>query len=53
MTLQEQYDALKRELNQTTQGTEDFMLLLYEIKRLENFINEDKNNRENNSTLSK
>ena len=52
MNLQEQYEAIKRELNRTTQGTEDFMNLLYEKQRLEVMINEE-NNRENNTTLSR
>ena len=52
MNLQEQYDSMKRELNRITQGTEEFMIKLCELKHLEDLLYEKNNNRENNSTLS-
>ena len=48
MTIQEEYDQIKKELIQLTQGTEEFMIKLAELQNKEREILDADRNRENN-----
>lgn len=48
MTIYEEYDQIKKELRQLTQGTEEFMIKLAELQNKEREILDADRNRENN-----